>query len=59
MTQKALSNSPIEPKSQETVLFIRPSSGWSALNLKELWIFRELVYFLTWRDVKVRYKQPA
>jgi len=57
--QRALKDSPIEQKSQETVLFIRPSSGWSALNLKELWHFRELVYFLTWRDVKVRYKQTA
>ena len=59
MTQKAISKLPAESKHQETVLFIRPSSGWSALNLKELWLFRELVYFLTWRDVKVRYKQTA
>jgi lipopolysaccharide transport system permease protein len=59
MMQKALKKSSIESKPQETVLFIRPSSGWSALNLKELWLFRELVYFLTWRDVKVRYKQTA
>src|SRR5512138_1711163 len=43
----------------EPVLFIRPSSGWSALNLRELWAFRELIYFLTWRDIKVRYKQTA
>jgi len=42
-----------------SVLLIRPSSGWAALNLKELWVFRELVYFLTWRDIKVRYKQTA
>jgi len=41
------------------VLFIRPSSGWMAINLRELWQFRELIYFLTWRDVKVRYKQTA
>src|SRR3990172_10517699 len=59
MMQKALKKSSIESKPQETVLFIRPSSGWSALNLKELWLFRELVYFLTWRDVKVRYKQTT
>lgn len=38
---------------------IRPSRGWSPLDLKELWRYRELVYFLTWRDVKVRYKQTA
>src|SRR6266404_942652 len=36
---------------------IRPSRGWVALNLKDLWIYRELLYFLTWRDIKVRYKQ--
>src|SRR2546426_11514326 len=38
---------------------IRPSGGWAALNLRELWAHRELLYFLTWRDVKVRYKQTA
>ena len=38
---------------------IQPSSGWGSLNLGELWAHRELVYFLTWRDVKVRYKQTA
>lgn len=38
---------------------IRPSSGWAPLRLGELWAYRELLYFLTWRDVKVRYKQTA
>jgi len=38
---------------------IRPSKGWRFLNLKELWQFRELIYFLIWRDVKVRYKQTV
>jgi lipopolysaccharide transport system permease protein len=42
-----------------TMTVIRPSRGWSPLDLKELWRYRELVYFLTWRDVKVRYKQTA
>ncbi len=36
---------------------IRPSRRWVPLNLRELWTYRELLYFLTWRDVKVRYKQ--
>jgi lipopolysaccharide transport system permease protein len=36
---------------------IKPSKGWAALNLKDLWIYRELVMFMTWRDLKVRYKQ--
>lgn len=47
----------IESKNQNDTILLRPSRGWSALNLKELWTFRELVYFLTWRDIKVRYKQ--
>jgi lipopolysaccharide transport system permease protein len=38
---------------------ILPARGWQPLNVGELWEFRELVYFLTWRDVKVRYKQTA
>src|SRR6266851_6163610 len=38
---------------------IRPSRGWVALGLKDLWHYRELVFFLTWRDIKVRYKQTA
>jgi lipopolysaccharide transport system permease protein len=38
---------------------IEPSRGWVALRLKELWTYRELLYFLTWREIKVRYKQTA
>jgi len=38
---------------------IRPTSGRFSLDLRELWAYRELVYFLTWRDIKVRYKQTA
>lgn len=38
-------------------IVIKPSKGWSALNLADLWRYRELAYFLTWRDIKVRYKQ--
>jgi lipopolysaccharide transport system permease protein len=38
---------------------IQPSNGWVSLRLREFWEFRELLYFLTWRDVKVRYKQTA
>jgi lipopolysaccharide transport system permease protein len=50
---------PTAPAAPEQVLLIRPSSGWMAINLRELWQFRELIFFLTWRDVKVRYKQTA
>lgn len=41
------------------VTYIRPSEGWISLNLPELWQYRELLYFLVWRDIKVRYKQTA
>jgi lipopolysaccharide transport system permease protein len=40
-------------------LHIVPTRGWISVNLRELWEYRELLYFLTWRDVKVRYKQTA
>lgn len=40
-------------------LMIRPSHGWASLGLKELWDYRELLYFLIWRDIKVRYKQTV
>jgi lipopolysaccharide transport system permease protein len=38
---------------------IFPSHGWVSLRLRELWAYRELLYFLTWRDIKVRYKQTV
>jgi lipopolysaccharide transport system permease protein len=38
---------------------IQPSQGWASLNLADLWEYRELLYFLVWRDLKVRYKQTA
>ena len=38
---------------------IRPAAGWQPVNVRELWRYRELLYFLVWRDVKVRYKQTA
>ena len=39
------------------VIRIEPGCGWTALKLRELWEYRELLYFLAWRDIKVRYKQ--
>jgi len=46
--------------SRETpVVLIRPSRGWAPLKLRDLWDYRELLYFLIWRNVKVRYKQTA
>ena len=40
-------------------VIIKPSRGWFALHLNELWQYRELLYFLTWRDIKIRYKQTV
>jgi len=39
------------------ITYLKPAKGLAALNLKDLWDYRELIYFLTWRDLKVRYKQ--
>ena len=44
---------------QKTAIYIKPSDSWASLDLTDLWAHRELLYFLTWRDVKVRYKQTA
>jgi lipopolysaccharide transport system permease protein len=40
-----------------TTIYIKPAKGLAALNLRDLWIYRELVFFMVWRDVKVKYKQ--
>jgi len=41
----------------EETLILKPTKGWISLNFRDLWRYRELVYFLTWRDILVRYKQ--
>jgi lipopolysaccharide transport system permease protein len=46
-----------DPTPAPVVTRIVPAQGWQLINFGELWRFRELIYFLTWRDVKVRYKQ--
>lgn len=46
-----------QPASEKGIVRIEPSKGWVSLKLRELWEYRELLYFLIWRDVKVRYKQ--
>ncbi len=48
-----------DPSGRARLVRIRPSQGWISLNLGELWAYRELLYFLTWRDIKVRYKQTV
>jgi len=62
-----LSPAPVEPASPNggasydlpttPVVTIRPGTRWSSLDLSSLWSYRELLYFLIWRDIKVRYKQ--
>lgn len=47
------------PMTSLPVVIIKPSKGWVSLKLGELWEYRELLYFLTWRDIKVRYKQTV
>lgn len=46
-------------KADQDLITIRSVHGWSALNLRDLWKYRELLYFMIWRDVKVRYKQAV
>ena len=41
------------------LVIIEANKSWSGVKLKDLWAFRDLLYFLTWRDVKVRYRQTA
>jgi len=43
----------------EPLVVIQPTKRWSLLSFKDIWAYRELLFFLTWRDVKVRYKQTA
>jgi lipopolysaccharide transport system permease protein len=48
---------PADKPAQPPRIIIEPPVAWRAINVRELWQFRELLYFLVWRDVKVRYKQ--
>jgi lipopolysaccharide transport system permease protein len=47
------------PAADPPLTVIEPRSGWRLLDLAELWRFRELLLFLVWRDIKIRYKQTA
>lgn len=44
---------------EEPVVTIEPSRSWAGINLRDLWSYRELLFFITWRDVKVRYRQTV
>ena len=55
--EHSLPGRPASPAEGLTLNVIEARTGWQPLDLGELWRYRELVYFLAWRDVKVRYKQ--
>ncbi len=52
MAQTSLPSKSIAPP-----IILRPTRGLGSINLKDLWAYRELIFFLIWRDIKVRYKQ--
>ncbi len=52
-----LTNSTLPSDSSHTSTIIEPQRSWWQFNWRELWFYRELLFFLVWRDVKVRYKQ--
>jgi lipopolysaccharide transport system permease protein len=64
-TKKGVVESDIQPvvdypkDERKPTVVIRPSSGWAALNLRELWEYRDLLFILAGRDIKLRYKQTA
>lgn len=57
--ERATDPAPDVGKDTSPVFTIRPSQGWIPINLGELWAYRGLLYLLTWRDVKVRYRQTV
>ncbi len=58
-TSETLPSQPELAPNTTSAFIIEPSRGWVGLRLQELWEYRELLYFLTWRDIKVRYKQTV
>ena len=59
VTSNAAAASQANPPVGPGVIRIEPPHGWFNLRLRELWEYRELLYFFIWRDVKIRYKQTA
>jgi lipopolysaccharide transport system permease protein len=58
MADSSISHQP-ESQSEPQTVVLKPTRGLGSLNLRDLWVYRELAYFLTWRDIKVRYKQTV
>src|SRR3972149_286248 len=59
MTGTSIHGGPSTNNDPIATILIKPSRGWVSLNLGELWRDRELLFFLTWRDIKARYKQSV
>jgi len=60
MEVRTFPETPLQTTGQRaTPILITPPRGWLDLNLRELWEYRELLYFFVWRDIKVRYKQTV
>lgn len=59
VSESILRATKLQPANDVEVIRIEPSRSWVSVNYRELWVYRELLYFLVWRDVKVRYKQTA
>lgn len=57
LTQSTEQNTIINNTATKPLTVIKPSKSWVALNLRDLWQYRDLLYILTERDIKVRYKQ--
>lgn len=59
MLKKKKNSDSLAIQDKGTVIRVEPSKGWASLRLRELWKYRELLYFFIWRDIKVRYKQTV
>ncbi|CAN5611431.1 ABC transporter permease [soil metagenome] len=57
LPEPTLSELAMSERASKPFVRLDPPRGWQMINARELWRFRELIFFLTWRDVKVRYKQ--
>jgi lipopolysaccharide transport system permease protein len=57
MLEQTIDTNDAEPNAYIPVVYLEPPRGWFSLGLYDLWEYRELLYFLVWRDLKVRYKQ--
>jgi lipopolysaccharide transport system permease protein len=59
VTQSDLQENTPQQKQDLPYMRLEPSNGWVSLKLDELWEYRELLFFLTWRDISIRYKQTV